>query len=67
MKQYAIKRHGVTVCTFDAKSDRAAKIHTSKFCGKSADIYKEICGIELCKDGKHLAYYSPFFFQWLND
>lgn len=66
MNQYEIKRHGVTLCTFDAKSDRSAKIYTNKFCGSRADLYKELGCIELCKDGEHLAYYSPFFFQWFN-
>ncbi len=64
MAHYEVCKYGEVITEFDAKSDRAAKIHTSKFCGNSVDLYSLMGGIELYRDDVCIGLYSPFFFAW---
>ncbi len=64
---YKVFYNGNCVYAFWAKSERAAKIKTSKFCGNDARLYKVMFGIKLCDEyEKEIATYSPFFSQWRN-
>lgn len=65
METYIIKYNGKEVHRITAKSLRAAKIRTSKFCGNSVKLYSALNGVRLCdENGNDIASYSPFFFQW---
>lgn len=67
MTKYAIVFHGRVLQIFEAKSERSAKIRTSKFCSASSELYKQLCGIRLCdENGNEIAAYSPYFAQWFD-
>lgn len=65
MKKYQVFLFGKMVYEFEAKSDRSAKIKTSKFCSNQVGLYSLTTGISLYKENEFIASYMPFFFCWL--
>lgn len=68
MIKYVMYVDGELYATFEAKSDLAAKRRVSKICFDSPQLYSKLTGIELRRSSGHIiAYYLPFFSQWLNN
>ena len=62
---YKMYYNGNCEYAFFAKSERAAKMKVSKYCGNSTKLYSQFGGITLCDEyGKEIALYSPFFGTW---
>lgn len=65
MKKYQVTLFGKKIYEFEAKSERAAKIRTSKYVNSRVGLCPLTTGISLYCEGKFIASYMPFFFQWL--
>lgn len=67
MTTFIIKYHSMELQRITAKSIRAAKIRTSKYCSNDAKLYSLLCGIQLCNEyGDCISMYAPYFGQWFD-